>query len=186
MILKVCWFQTALEWLANCWNSYSVPGMKFMAPSCIPVSCCLWKNVCFHLLHSPSHWHAPRSITNSGFFSCLISSQSAFVRTFLMLNTWINFILHCVNHKAVNTWMYTTSQGLSILFLLVTKKASESQIYLETAANHLGVFSEEGPLLLLQKCIKVNKKQDRIFSSKSEVTESWCPLPKLVCQESGD
>lgn len=77
------------------------------------------KNVCFHL-HSPSHWHAPRSIPNSGFFSCLILSQSVFVWTFLMLNTWINFILHCVNHKAVNTWMYTTSQGLFI-FLLVTK-----------------------------------------------------------------
>lgn len=72
------------------------------------------KNVCFHLLHSPSHWHALRSITNSSFFSCLISSQSAFVRTFLMLNTWINFFLHCVNHKAVNTWMYITSQGFYI------------------------------------------------------------------------
>lgn len=64
--------------------------VKFTATSSIPVSCC-W-NACFHLTYSPSHWHAPWSITNSGFFSCLISSQSAFVRTFLILNTWINYI----------------------------------------------------------------------------------------------
>lgn len=101
------------------WSSWLLPAFLFYVVS---------KNVCFHLLHSPSHWHAPQSITNSGFFSCLISSQSAFVQTFLMLNTWINFILHCVNHKAVHTWMYTTSQGLSIFFLFHKKPQKANYI----------------------------------------------------------
>lgn len=119
MFLNIWWFQTTR--LANCWNSYSIPESE--VHGAFPHFCFMLslKNVCFYLLHSPSHWHAPRSITNSGFFSCLISSQSAFVHTFLILNTWINYILHCVNHKAVNMWMYTISQVLSIFFKMPQK-----------------------------------------------------------------
>lgn len=121
------------------------------------------KNVCFHLLHSPSH--EMRSITNSGFFSCLISSQSVFVRTFLILNTWIHFILPCVNLKAVNTWMYTTSQGLFIIFFRYKKKKSlRRPIAFRINSKAFSIITKE---------VCQSKKQDHFISSGSEVTESY-------------
>lgn len=52
--------------------------------------------------------------------------------------------------------MYTKSQGLSF-FLLVTQKATESQLYLKKTSIYFGIIIKE-VLLLLQKCVKVKKQ----------------------------